>query len=220
MIGKDYDTELWNTKGRERKLKMANLDPLMSSARTGELDRNEWQTPSWLYQLLDKEFYFDLDPAATAENALTARYFTKEMNGLAKEWHGTAFVNPPYSQLFRWVKKAYEEADTGRATVVILIPARTDTRAWWQYVRWGDVRFLPGRLKFGMSEVEKEKLALKNIERIAAGKKPLSPDNSAPFPSAIVVFEKNFSGSGQRPTTFYWDVSMKHGGGSSSAGSI
>lgn len=165
---------------------MANLDPLMTSARTGDSEKDEWQTPKWLYDLLDREFRFNLDPAATHQNALCANYYTEEVNGLIQPWYDATFVNPPYSNLYQWVQKGYEEAEKGNATVVMLVPARTDTRAWWDYVRWGDVRFLPGRLKF------------------KGGK------HSAPFPSAIVVFEKEFSKK-NRPTTFYWDIRAQKG---------
>lgn len=169
---------------------MANLDALMTSARTGESHRDEWRTPAWLFNLLDAEFHFTLDPAATKENALCENYFTDHTkdpyslgDGLISTWSGVAFVNPPYSQLRKWVEKGFREASEGHAQVVMLVPARTDTRAWWDYIRFGDVRFLPGRLKF------------------EGGK------YSAPFPSAIVIFEKRVDGLLiKRPTTRYWQI--------------
>lgn len=198
---------------------MANLDALMSSARTGDPDKDEWMTPRWLFDLLNREFKFTLDPAATKENHLCDIYMTKEINGLIQPWSGVTFVNPPYSQLFKWVKKGYEEAERGNATVVMLIPARTDTRAWWDYVRWGDVRFLKGRLKFDIPESEKEKIIFKNTERMKKGKKPMPSDGwSAPFPSAIVTFNQNLGGFRHPPTTFYWD--LKTGRSNSSADPI
>lgn len=166
---------------------MANLDPLMTSARTGDSEKDEWQTPKWLYDLLNREFHFNLDPAATHQNALCANYYTEEVNGLIQPWYDPTFVNPPYSNLYQWVRKGYEEAEKGNATVVMLVPARTDTRAWWNYVRWGEVRFLPGRLKF------------------EGGK------HSAPFPSAIVIFQHMMPGALHRPSTFYWDIRAPKG---------
>jgi phage N-6-adenine-methyltransferase len=135
---------------------------------------SEHSTPQGLFDALNKEFRFTLDPCATHENAKCAHYFTKEENGLAQEWHGTVFMNPPYGrEISKWVAKAKQESLKG-TTVVCLLPARTDTR-WWHDHIWDNnkhrprnkvkIRLLKGRLKFGDSQ------------------------NSAPFPSAIVIFE-------------------------------
>lgn len=128
---------------------------------------NEWSTPQPFFDTLDAEFGFTLDPCATAENAKCEKYYTEETNGLDKDWSDDiVFMNPPYGRLIGvWVKKAHDEAKRG-ATVVCLIPARTDTAYWHEYVIGGgaEVRFIKGRLKFGDHK------------------------NSAPFPSAIVVF--------------------------------
>lgn len=186
---------------------MNNLNPLMSSARTGDINKDEWQTPSWLYETLDREFHFDLDPAATGENALAGQYYDKELSGLTHQWFGNVFVNPPYSQLKKWVQKGFEEAETNRniKSVVMLIPARTDTQAWWQFIRFGEVRFLPGRLKFTLSAADKEIVAAKNLDRVAAGRPLLDPENtSAPFPSAVVVFYGG--GYLYKPETVYWNI--------------
>jgi len=124
-----------------------------------------WSTPQDFYDELNKEFNFTLDPCATNDNAKCAKYFTVEDDGLSQSWDGeVVFMNPPYGRVIGdWMKKASESA----ATVVCLVPARTDTRWWHDYVIGGDaeVRFIKGRLKFG-------------------GQK-----NSAPFPSAIVIFK-------------------------------
>jgi phage N-6-adenine-methyltransferase len=131
---------------------------------------DEWPTPAWLFALLCWIFGgFDLDPCATAENAKCPRYFTKAEDGLSQRWTGKVFMNPPYGRkIGLWMGKAWEESLKG-ALVVCLVPARVDT-AWWQdYARRGYVHFLRGRLKFGNAE------------------------NSAPFPSAIVVFGKIFN---------------------------
>jgi len=126
---------------------------------------SEWETPQDLFDSLNKVYNFDLDVCATSENAKCDKYFTKEQNGLNQEWRGGCWMNPPYGrEIGKWVKKAYESSKTG-ATVVCLLPARTDTAWWWDYCMKGEISFIRGRLKFGGSK------------------------NSAPFPSAIVVFK-------------------------------
>ncbi len=125
---------------------------------------DEWATPSELFDNLDEEFSFTLDPCATHENAKCEKYYTKQTSGLAMAWENhTVFMNPPYGrEIGRWLRKAYNEKD---ATVVCLIPARTDTTWWHKYCMYADqIRLFIGRLKFGDSE------------------------NSAPFPSALVIF--------------------------------
>jgi phage N-6-adenine-methyltransferase len=118
----------------------------------------EYQTPPELFAELDDEFGFTLDAAASAENALCPRYFTKDSDGLEQPWHGTVFVNPPYArwQLFRWVEKAHQEAQRG-VTSVMLIPASTETE-WFHTYCWDrhsqfprpgvEVRFMLGRPRF------------------------------------------------------------------------
>jgi phage N-6-adenine-methyltransferase len=125
----------------------------------------EWSTPQWLFDALAREFAFTLDPCATRENAKCPRFFTREDDGLAQDWgDAVVFMNPPYGDVIsRWMWKAYDSARKG-ATVVCLVPARTDTAWWHLYAMKGEVRLLRGRLKFGNAR------------------------NSAPFPSAIVVF--------------------------------
>jgi phage N-6-adenine-methyltransferase len=126
---------------------------------------DEWATPLELFITLDAEFGFTLDPCATPENATCRRYFTRDIDGLAQDWSGeVVFMNPPYGHAIgKWIAKASNEARRG-ATVVCLVPARTDTRWWHDYCLRGEVRFIRGRLKFGGSR------------------------NSAPFPSAVVIF--------------------------------
>ena len=129
---------------------------------------NEWSTPQDFFDELDKEFNFTLDPCATSENAKCTKYFTVEDDGLKQDWSkDTVFMNPPYGREIKyWVQKAYEESLKG-ATVVCLIPARTDTSYWHDYIfgKADDIRFLRGRLKFGDSK------------------------NPAPFPSAIIIYK-------------------------------
>ena len=134
---------------------------------------NEWGTPQDLFDELNKEFSFTLDPCATRENAKCDKYYTEEDDGLSKSWGGgIVFMNPPYGrEIGKWVKKAYEESLKG-TVVVCLIPARTDTKYYHNYIfpYAKDIRFIKGRLKFDN------------------GTGVFSP---APFPSAIVVFQKS-----------------------------
>lgn len=146
-----------------------NNAPMFSKAS------DEWATPQGLFDKLHAEFGFDLDAAATLENAKTPRFIGPFYDALTFEWHEigtTCWLNPPYSKCARFIEKAAEQSRKG-CTVVCLIPSRTDTRYWHKHIwdrerhqpREGvEIRFLKGRLKFGNSE------------------------NSAPFPSVIVIF--------------------------------
>lgn len=127
-------------------------------------NNHDWETPQELFDSLDREFRFTLDPCATKENAKCSRYFTKADDGLKQDWFGVVFLNPPYGrEIGKWVKKAHEEAKKG-ALVVCLIPARTDTSYWHDYIHGkAEIRFLRGRVHF-------------------------SNGGPAPFPSAIVIF--------------------------------
>ncbi len=138
---------------------MANLSALLKQPET-----DVWATPQWLYDALNREFGFTLDPCSDGTNAKCKRFYSYLDNGLLKDW-GTesVFMNPPYSEVDEWMRKAYGSAQEG-ATVVCLIPSRTDTQWWHEYAMKGEIRFIKGRLKFGDAE------------------------NSAPFPSAIIVF--------------------------------
>lgn len=131
-----------------------------------------WETPQHVFDELNQEFRFDVDVCATKENAKCATFFSPEMDGLKREWEGTCWMNPPYGrQIHLWVKKAYESSLKNGVTVVCLLPARTDTKWWHDYCMKGEIRFIKGRLKFGDGK------------------------NSAPFPSAIVIFgEKSKDG--------------------------
>lgn len=124
-----------------------------------------WETPQWLFDELDREFHFDTDVCALPENAKCKRFYTPELDGLSQTWDGVCRCNPPYGrEVGKWVEKAARTA-AGGGTVVMLLPARTDTRWFHRRIyRRAEVRFLPGRLKFGNSK------------------------NSAPFPSMICVF--------------------------------
>jgi phage N-6-adenine-methyltransferase len=127
---------------------------------------DDWATPQWLFDLLDTEFHFTVDVCAQDHNAKCARYFSPEDDGLKQDWQGMCcWCNPPYGRhLPSFIEKAWCSSRLG-ATVVCLIPARPDTRAWHRFVTLAhEIRFIKGRLKFGNAQ------------------------NSAPFPSAIIVF--------------------------------
>jgi phage N-6-adenine-methyltransferase len=134
----------------------------------------EWETPQGLFDELDAVFHFDLDAAAAPSNAKCQRFFTKEDDALQQRWHGSVFLNPPYGRSIAcFMRKALEESRKG-ATVVCLVPARTDTAWWHQYARQGQIILLRGRLKFG------------------------NASHSAPFPSAIVIFWSGTLGEATR----------------------
>ena len=140
----------------------------MSTAVMFSSKTDEWSTPQDFFDELNKEFDFTLDPCATPENAKCEKYYTKEDDGLKQDWSGeTVFCNPPYGRAIKdWVKKCYEESKKPNTTVVMLIPARTDTRYFHDYIyhKAKEIRFIRGRLKFGNAK------------------------NSAPFPSMVVIF--------------------------------
>ena len=129
---------------------------------------SEWSTPQDFFDKLNKEFHFGLDPCCTHKNVKCGFYFTLFEDGLKQDWTQTAyqpvFMNPPYGRTIgAWMKKAYESS-LGGATVVCLVPARTDTKWWHEYAMKGEIRFIKGRLKFGGSKW------------------------NAPFPNAVVIF--------------------------------
>ena len=129
---------------------------------------NEWATPVKFFEELNKEFNFTLDPCATKENAKCRKFFTANEDGLLQDWSGeTVFCNPPYGrELPKWVKKCYEEHIKHGITIVMLIPARTDTSYFHEYIYGkSEVRFIRGRLKFNDCKL------------------------SAPFPSMVVVYK-------------------------------
>jgi len=135
----------------------------------------EWSTPVDLFDDLNRIFHFDLDACASPTNAKCPRYFTKEQDALRQSWRGTVWMNPPYGrQISHFMKKAYEESLDG-ATVVCLVPSRTCTRWWHGYAKHGNITLLRNRLKFGGSQ------------------------DSAPFPSAIVIFYGGVLGDSTRP---------------------
>jgi len=149
-----------------------SVSPVMFSSATGE-----HATPEDFFARCDSEFRFDLDAAATADNACCPRFWTIESNALLQEWTGRVWLNPPYGRgLELWLSKARTEVNAARAEfVVILVPARTDTRWFAEYV-WDfethrarpgvEPRFVKGRLRFGTAL------------------------SCAPFPSMLVIMRR------------------------------
>lgn len=129
---------------------------------------NDWSTPQDFYDELNNEFGFTLDPCADEYNHKCDKYFTEGDDGLLQDWGGEiVFCNPPYGKAIKdWVRKAYIEGCKPNTTVVLLIPARTDTQYFHDYIYHDakEIRFIKGRLKFGDSK------------------------NAAPFPSMVVVY--------------------------------
>lgn len=127
---------------------------------------DDWATPIVFFNQLNEEFHFTLDPCAYPYSAKCDRYFTAEDDGLVQDWgQEVVFMNPPYGRgIGVWLRKARLSALAG-ATVVCLIPSRTDT-AWWheEVMLAAEIRLVVGRLTFG------------------------DATSAAPFPSAVVVF--------------------------------
>ena len=128
---------------------------------------NEWATPQKLFDELNEEFHFTLDPCSTDENAKCEKHYTIKEDGLKQSWGGEiVYCNPPYgTQIKNWVRKAWEESTKPNTIVVLLIPARTDTSYFHEYIyNRCEIRFISGRLKFNDGK------------------------NGAPFPSMICIF--------------------------------
>lgn len=152
-----------------------NHNPRRSKMNSGMYSScsDEWATPDDVFQWLDEQFGFDLDVCASRHNHKCSRYFTRETDGLSQEWTGFCWMNPPYGRpMNAWMRKAVTAANAG-ATVVCLVPARTDTQ-WWQnnVPAAAEVWFLDGRVKF--------------IKHRPDGTEV--PSTSPTFPSAVVVF--------------------------------
>lgn len=168
---------------------MSKLSRVHFSSESGE-----WETPQVLFDLLDEEFHFTLDVCATPENAKCRQFFTESDNGLKQNWWGeVCWMNPPYGRgIGKWLKKAWMGAGFAPwspGTIVCLVPVRTST-AWWHdwVARADEVRLLRGRLNFELN-----------------GKPILNKDGKptgAPFPSAIAVFAPRVA----TPNQFsHWD---------------
>jgi len=120
--------------------------PYMPAAKSGD-----WGTPLWLFAMLDEEFEFTLDAAASATNALCEKFYTKEQDALAQSWEGeSVFINPPFfaKDLNAFVRKAYVESRARNTIVVMIVPAKTDQRWWHEYAIRTQVAFVKGRVTF------------------------------------------------------------------------
>lgn len=128
---------------------------------------DNWATPTEFYNTLNEELHFNLDPCADEFNHKCEKFYTVEQDGLKQDWGGyRVFCNPPYGRdISKWVKKAYNEGHKSNTLVCMLIPARTDTKFFHEYIlNRAEIRFIKGRLKFGGSKT------------------------TAPFPSMLVVY--------------------------------
>ena len=136
-------------------------------------EKQDWETPRKLFEELNKEFNFETDIAASKENSKCLNYIDEEQDALSISWKGLGniFCNPPYKSDVQtaFVKKAYEESLKTGQRIVLLIPVRTDTKRWQDYIIGkAEVRFIRGRLKFENAGVPHK--------------------DGATFPSAIVIY--------------------------------
>ena len=139
---------------------------------------DDWETPPYFFkelerQILESGTHFTLDACASDSNAKCKKYYSKKENGLEQDWQGeTVFVNPPFSHVAEWSKKCFEESQKENTFVVMIIPSRTDTKYWHEYImKARAVLFCKGRVNF-----------LKNGEKTK---------NSSTFPLVVVIFKKN-----------------------------
>lgn len=134
--------------------------------------RPDWETPAAFFAALDREFGFTLDACANHDNYKVDSYITPEDDALKRVWAttGAVWCNPPYGpEIGKWVKRAFEQSQKQWVTVVLLLPARTETSWWHDYVMKADeIRLIRGRLQFASTEKTRS--------------------HNAPFPNAIVVF--------------------------------
>lgn len=131
------------------------------------------ETPKYIFDKISSIFNFSLDVCALPENAKCENYYTPKDDGLSKPWRGGVWCNPPYGrEISSWVKKAYEESQKEyNSFVLMLLPARTDTKWWWEWVQGkATLFFIKGRVKFGDHNV------------------------GAPFPSVLALYMKDFQG--------------------------
>lgn len=153
------------------------------SKSSPEKKKNDWETPDNLFRLIELYYGpFNLDAAASDENAKCAIYYTEREDGLTQPWFGNTWVNPPYSNIGAWIQKGYNEAALGRCSATMLVGARPDTQYWWDYARHAEVVFIKGRITFK------------------------GAPQGADFPSAILHFSQ---GLWKSPSTSYWNLSIE-----------
>lgn len=140
---------------------MAINPALFSSARP------DWATPPEVFDPLNAKYRFTLDACASPENAKCPKFYTEADNALLLPWRGRVWMNPPYGRgIGKWMEKAYRESETNAELVLCLVPARTDTAWWHDWAAKGIVSFIRGRIRF------------------------VGAESCAPFPSALVLFQK------------------------------
>jgi len=145
----------------------------MMNAGLYSSNKSDWSTPQWLFDKIDSVFHFTIDVAANGFNAKCNKWFSSEEDGLKQDWSNeVCWMNPPYGrEIGKWVEKAYES----RTTVVCLLPARTDTRWFHDWIPYkvSAMCLLKGRLSFGSYNGDGYK------------------ESPAPFPSMIVIYKMN-----------------------------
>lgn len=129
-------------------------------------NRDDWETPDYFFQYWNMQYDFDLDACANDHNHKCQNFFSTEQDALQQKWFGNVWMNPPYGRAIKaFIKKAYESVKNGDCKcVVCLVPVRTDTQWWWEYVVKGEIHFIRKRIRF------------------------VGGDQLAPFPSAVVIF--------------------------------
>ncbi len=138
--------------------------------------KDDWETPQSFFDELDAKYKFNWDLASSDANAKCVNHFTVGDNSLSQDWsvlEGNLWLNPPYGRdLKHWVKKAYESSINRDGALVMLIPSRTDTSYWHDYIfDKAEIKFIRGRLKFESGGVASQ---------------------PAPFPSALITYGKTF----------------------------
>ncbi len=140
----------------------------MNNALMFSSEKDTWETPIAFFKELNNEFNFTLDPCCYENSAKCQKYYTPKEDGLIQSWEGEiVFCNPPYGRaMYSWVKKCSEESKKSNTKVVMLIPSRTDTRYFHEFIykKATEIRFIKGRLRFGEAK------------------------DNAPFPSMVVIF--------------------------------
>lgn len=150
---------------------MSNFYKADGAAQTSNKD--DWETPQALFESLNAKYHFVIDLAASKDNAKCDRYFSVADDSLSKDWsenfEGAMYLNPPYGRhIGQWIKKAYETSLKVTVPIVLLIPSRTDTSYWHDYIFGkAHIKFLRGRLKFEQNGIACQ---------------------AAPFPSAIITY--------------------------------
>jgi phage N-6-adenine-methyltransferase len=154
----------------------------------GRSTETAWETPQWLFDILNEEFHFALDVCALPGNAKCKKFYQPSDDALMQIWKGICWMNPPYGRtIIDWMHKARDSADKG-TTVVCLVPARPDTEWWWTTCIMSEVRFIRGRLQWPVKKETGEILSW----------------TTAPFPSAVIVMRP-----GQRGEVVWWDVQAR-----------